>query len=296
MNLFKHIKTYLELGKWPVTSEVSLTTAAGYILYSGKFSWNMVWPVTGIFLLACGSSAVNQIQEARYDAQMDRTRNRPLPSGRISLLNSWLAALVYTVSGSVIIWFGTNLTALLLGWFSFVWYNLVYTYLKRHTVYAVIPGSLIGSLPPVIGWVSAGGPLTDIHVVIIALFFFIWQIPHFWLLTIKYGADYTRAGLPSLHHSRSIQQILRLIYLWIILTVAITAFLPFTGLIYSTVARLGIWLTAGAIFLTFTLMFINRKEEFEPGYYFLRLNFYMLLAVILIILDRPVILNLPALM
>jgi len=289
MSLFKQIKIYLELGKWPVTSAVSLTTVAGYILYTGKFTMHMLLPVMGIFLLACGSSAINQIQERGYDIKMERTRNRPLPSGRISLMSAWVVALTYTISGSIIIWFGGNLTALLLGWFSFVWYNLVYTYLKRSTVYAAIPGSLIGSIPPVIGWVSAGGPLLDTQIVMIVLFFFSWQIPHFWLLIIKYGEEYTHAGLPSLHHIKSRGQILRMIYLWIIFTVIFTTLLPLTGLIVTTISKLGIWLTASAMLLTFTQMLISRKEEFHPEYYFRRLNFYMLLAVILIILDRPVI-------
>jgi heme O synthase-like polyprenyltransferase len=63
MSPFKQIKIYLELGKWPVTTAVSLTTIAGYILYSGEFTLHMIWPGRGIFLLACGSSAINQIQE-----------------------------------------------------------------------------------------------------------------------------------------------------------------------------------------------------------------------------------------
>ncbi|MBL7112056.1 MAG: hypothetical protein ISS19_08960 [Bacteroidales bacterium] len=91
----------------------------------------------------------------------------------------------------------------------------------------------------------------------------------------------TLAGLPSLHHIKSTGQILRMIYFWIILTV-----------IFTTISKLGIWLTASAMLFTFTQMLLTRKEEFHPEYYFRRLNFYMLLVVILIILDRPVILNL----
>ena len=292
MSLFKQIKAYLELGKWPVTTAVSLTTVAGYVLYSGKITWQLIWPVTGIFLLACGSSAINQIQEAEYDIKMNRTRNRPLPSGRISVRAAWIVALIYTISGSLIIGYGTSPAVLVLGWFSFIWYNLVYTYLKRITVYAVIPGSLIGSLPPLIGWVSAGGPLLNVHVLIIILFFFSWQIPHFWLLVIRYGEEYTEAGLPSLNSIRSTGQIIRMIYLWILITVSLSVFMPFTGLIHSTISKAGIWLTAGAILFTFTQLFVNSREKFYPEYYFRRLNFYMLIAVVLIILDRPVFLNL----
>ena len=85
------------------------------------------------------------------------------------------------LSGSLILYLAANPLALLLGWLALVWYNLVYTFLKRITPHAVIPGSFIGAIPPLIGWVAAGGSLLDFRAWVLALFFFVWQVPHFYL-------------------------------------------------------------------------------------------------------------------
>ena len=88
--------------------------------------------------------------------------------------------------------------AALLGLITVVWYNGIYTPLKRVTAFAAIPGGVVGAIPPVIGWVSGGGDPTDARIIVVAFFFFVWQVPHFWLLLMRIGGDYERAGLPSL--------------------------------------------------------------------------------------------------
>ena len=82
--------------------------------------------------------------------------------------------------------------ATFLGFLTVIWYNIVYTYLKRISSLAVIPGSLIGALPPLVGWASSGSSIFSPRPLGIALFFFIWQIPHFWLLLLNFGGDYEK--------------------------------------------------------------------------------------------------------
>ena len=117
-----------------------------------------------------------------------------------------------------------------------VWYNLVYTNLKRITPHAVIPGSVIGSIPPLVGWVSAGGKLFSIPALILALFFFVWQVPHFYLLAIKYGDEYTKAGLPSITERWSESQIKKNIFLWILLTSLTAVIVSFSSLPVSVIS------------------------------------------------------------
>ena len=189
-----------ELAKPSVTLAVTLTTVTGYLLASGCLVASMWIPVLGVFVLAAGSAALNQWQERDIDARMPRTRHRPIPSGRIEPTTALFVAIVMMLAGLTLLTSAgrSELLLLALGGFALVWYNGVYTYLKRLTAFAVVPGALIGSVPPCIGYVAAGGDLHDPELLLVAMFFFIWQIPHFWLLMLIMGDEYEAAGLPSL--------------------------------------------------------------------------------------------------
>ena len=97
-----------------------------------------------------------------------------------------------------ILFFKTSIGTLFTGLLTFYWYNAVYTPLKKKTALAIIPGSLVGALPPVAGWLAAGGNLLDLKIGIVALYFFVWQIPHFMAIAWLYRADFSRAGFPLL--------------------------------------------------------------------------------------------------
>jgi len=211
----KYLDIFLELGKVRITFFVAISTSVGFLLYSGNINVGMILPTLGVFLLACGSSALNHYQEKDKDALMDRTKGRPIPSGRISPNGALVYAFVLIVISSLIIFYSANLTALVLGWINLIWYNIIYTPLKRINSLAVIPGSIIGALPPVIGWTAAGGYLYDPKILAVALFFFIWQIPHFWLLLMIYGKDYEKAGFPTLTKIFNNRQLSRITFIWI---------------------------------------------------------------------------------
>ena len=222
-NLFQII---LELSKVRITIAVAFTTVAGYVLAKGTIDTGVLLPVAGIFLLACGSSVLNHLQESRSDARMKRTRSRPLPAGKISKSGAVVIAALEILTGGLILFLAVGLIPLLLGIFALLWYNVVYTGLKRKTVHAVIPGSVIGAVPPLVGWVSGGGFLNDPDALPIALFFFIWQIPHFYLLALKYGEEYKAAGFPSLSSKYSDFQVRRMIFYWVTLTAIVSIFIP----------------------------------------------------------------------
>ena len=100
--------------------------------------------------------------------------------------------------------------------FTIFWYNVIYTYSKRITAFAVVPGAITGALPPLIGWVAAGGGIFDKPIVFVEFLFFTGQIPHFWLLILKYGEEYKKAGIPSLTEVLSRTQIGRLTFTWVV--------------------------------------------------------------------------------
>ena len=93
-------------------------------------------------------------------------------------------------------------------------YNGLYTWLKRRTSFAVLPGGLVGAIPPLIGWSSAGGSLLHPSILFVAVLMFLWQMPHFWILIIRYGKEYEEAGFSTLKRYLNDIQIKRLIFLW----------------------------------------------------------------------------------
>jgi heme o synthase len=192
------LKTLSELAKVKITFAVALTTITGYLLAKGEFDEGMILPAVGIFLLACGSSAINHYQEREQDAKMERTKDRPIPSGRISPAGALLFAFILSAAGSWLLYTGSGMLAMQLGLLALIWYNVIYTPLKKKSAFAVVPGAVIGAIPPLVGWVAGGGSLADPRAMFMAFFFFIWQVPHFWLLMLKYGEEYTKAGFPSI--------------------------------------------------------------------------------------------------
>ncbi len=208
------MKAWFELLKLRITLASTVTTGVGYIMARGQFDRHLIAVMVGILLQACGAAALNQVQDARLDGRMARTAGRPIPSGRISRFGAAIYAVVLLGAGTILLWFGGKAPALL-GLAAAIVYNGVYTPLKRVTPFAVLPGSLIGALPPVVGWTAAGGYLVDPTIHLVAFFFFIWQIPHFWLLLLLYARDYRDGGLPSLFDRFGYGQIVRLTFVWI---------------------------------------------------------------------------------
>jgi len=284
--LKKHIGIILELGKVRITSFVTVSTSVGYLLQSGKIELIMLYPVLGVFLLACGSSALNHYQERNTDALMQRTKGRPIPSGRVTPQYAFIVSLSLTLIGLAIIYFSSNISAAILGLIAFLWYNAIYTPLKKRFALAVVPGSLIGAIPPMIGWTAAGGNVFDIKILFLALLFFIWQIPHFWLLLLLHSKDYEKAGFPSLTKIFSNSQLSRITFVWMAALATSCLMIPFcnisSGIIsYALMIVLGLWLMIESrdILSQYIERIIFRKA-------FIRINLYMIAIVIILSLDK----------
>ncbi len=283
--LGRNLKLLLELSKVKITFAVSLTTIAGYVLAKGKLDQGLLLPVLGIFLLACGSSALNHFQDANRDALMVRTRNRPIPSGRVSRNGALMVALLLVVVGSILLYMGSNFIGLQLGLLALIWYNGIYTPMKRKTAFAVVPGSVIGAIPPVVGWVAGGGELFTLQTLLMAFFFFIWQVPHFWLLMLKYGDEYTEAGYPSITQLYDERQIRYLTFLWTAATAVAALMLPLFGLTVSVWISLTILLAVVWLLFTFSSLLRSTVSAFNPFYYFMRINYFVLVMIISLAVD-----------
>lgn len=240
--------------------------------------------MAGVFLLSSGSAAINHIEEATTDLQMDRTRNRPLPAGTITRWQAWLFAILLIGAGLLLMLQLNSAIPAILGVGNIFLYNGLYTPLKRVTAFAAIPGALIGAIPPLIGWTAADGQLTHYHAILLAFLFFIGQIPHFWLILLINTNDYERAGFPTLRRHFSEQQIARLTLFWILATAMSALMLVLFGIISSLAISLLVLTTILYLLYSFRSWFRIGSVP-DPRRAFISLNIFYLLMMTLLIAD-----------
>lgn len=280
------IKILAELTKIRITFFVMVTTGFGYIAASDIYDFNFLSVLIGVLLLACGSASLNHYQERNTDALMSRTKNRPLPSGRITPLKALEISILLILSGTVLLFLAGNILSALFGILNLIWYNGIYTPLKRKSSLAIIPGSLVGAIPPIIGWTAAGGDLLNAQILMIAFFFFIWQIPHFWLLLLVLDDDYKRAGMPTLTNIFSKNQLARITFIWILATAISSLFLPMVALVQTEIIKYIILLSV--ILLTVNSLKLLKYSEEYPSvlFAFRNINFFVLFVVSIISIDK----------
>ena len=220
---------FLELTKFKISAASTFTAAMGYIAFRRSLDLALITTLLGTLLLAMAASALNEIQERHLDALMERTRHRPLPSKALGLGSASASVFLLTVSGLSMLFFFHGWLPAFLGLVAMAWYNGFYTPLKRRSAFAVVPGSVIGALPPAIGWTAAGGSAGDPAMAALCFVFFVWQVPHFWLLSLLHAEGYEKAGFPTLTRLFASPQILRLTFTWTCGAVAACALLPMFG-------------------------------------------------------------------
>ncbi len=277
------IKIISELGKVRISLPIALSAYTGYALNTGRFDVNALILMIGVFLMSCSSGTINHLQEYKTDALMPRTQKRPIPSGKISPNGALWVAISYFVYGGMILLGNFPPIVFLTAALTLISYNGIYTPLKKVTAFAVVPGSLVGALPPYIGWFAGGGAWNDHQIFWVGLFFFIGQIPHFWLLLLMFGKEYELAGFPSLHSVFSDNQIKRLSFTWIVATVA-------TALVVAVHVLQGSTLMFFLLLYIFYLLFslsgtILFRNEMNVRPAFFKLNFLYLTMMIVLILD-----------
>jgi protoheme IX farnesyltransferase len=290
MTVSSRLGAYAELSKFGIVLLVLVSAGAGFMLRAPlgpDFPWlRGACLLLGVMLLSSGASALNQVQERERDALMARTVGRPLPSGRLSHAQGLVFSVFGIAAGAVILGVGIGTTAIALGVIAAAFYNGVYTpWLKPTSPFAAVPGAIPGSIPPVIGWVAGGGALTDAGAVILFGILFLWQMPHFWALALRYRADYLAGGFPMVSEAVGVEGTARLILLYAFGLTAWSLAAPTFGVggpvALAAAAALGgrlIWLAA---------KFARRPED-QRGWLslFLFSNFYLLLLLVAMVGER----------
>lgn len=282
------VKLLMELTKLRIAVLSTVSTAAGYILFAERLDSRLLIVSGATLLLAMGSLALNQAQEHRTDALMERTKDRPIPSGRMSLAEAVMVSLGLLFMGLVSLWGFAGLTPMWLGVICVGWYNGVYTYLKRRTAFAAVPGSLIGAIPPMIGWTAAGGAVYDPAILSVAMLFFVWQVPHFWLLLHRYGRQYEQAGLSSLTSSLSPQQLTRVTFVWIVATAVTSLSLPVFGAVRTNVAAAALLACASLLVWKASSMLRPGAEERTSYVTFRAINIFVMVVIVILSVDSLV--------
>tara|TARA_A100000164_G_C21733481_1_gene688739 strand:- start:75 stop:899 length:825 start_codon:yes stop_codon:yes gene_type:complete len=258
--------------------------------FSGQvlaLSMNKIHPALFIFSLlsiAMGAGAagcINMWYDKDIDAKMLRTKDRPIPSGKIKPDEALALGVVLSILSIVLLGLASNLLASLLLASSILFYIFIYTiWLKRKTYYNIVIGGAAGALPPVIGWASVANNIEGLPLILFFLIF-IWTPPHFWALSLFSKIDYENAGLPMLPNVKgkkeTIKSIIRYSYLLYIVGL-LPYFLGYSGVLYLIFSIL---LSSVFLYLSFCLKKNNdkfSKKLFKYSIIYLFMIFIILMA------------------
>ena len=247
--------------------------------------WNaLLFGNIGIALVAASGAVVNHLIDRRIDGLMHRTRNRPLPQGRVEPLQAVLFALALGVTGMAVLLLWVNPLCAWLTLGSFIGYAFIYTgYLKHATPQNIVIGGLSGAMPPLLGWSAITGSIAA-DALILVLIIFTWTPPHFWALAIHRKDEYARSGVPMLPvtHGERVTKLHILAYTALLLPVsALPFFSGLSGWLYLLSA-----LTLGTAFLLWALRLLLRPTPQTPIQTFRYSILYLALLFPALLLDH----------
>ncbi len=232
----------MELTKFRLSFLVVFSAVMAYLLAipASSADWlKILFLSLGGFLVTASSNTINQIIEKDIDRLMDRTKNRPLPAGRMKSMEAYLVAGLTGVIGIFILGFIFNPISGLLGALALISYAFIYTPFKKISPASVFIGAIPGSMPLLIGWTAATSSIGIGGIVLFAIQFF-WQIPHFWSIAWLLNDDYAKGGyqlLPSTEGKTRITALQNIPYLFCLIAVSILPYaLGYTGVISLAVA------------------------------------------------------------
>jgi len=280
------LKDYIVLTKFVLSFAVSLSALFAYIMASGEIGTDMFIATFAVLLVALGVSTLNQVQEYKEDALMDRTKHRPIASGKISPMTGIIIGAIHIVLALALIYDLLGLTGLNLFLFSFIWYNGFYTPLKKKSALAVVPGALLGVVPPAIGWLAAGHSLLEVEFYALGIFYFIWQVPHFWLLVMLHYGDYSGAGYPTAMRLFGRVSLQKLTFVWLVITIQAGYFMVSIFNPESTTILVLLAITGLLGFLSSTQLLRKNFELSDARKVFVQINLAFLGTIILISIDE----------
>jgi protoheme IX farnesyltransferase len=282
------MKTFLNLTKFGIALFVIISGLIGYaIALPFGQGFDVIEPIlliVGLYCLSSGSFAINQAQEWRRDSLMDRTSKRPLPSGKMYVWQAWVLGLFLTVVGVFFLYI-LDSNAALLGLLTLFLYNILYTlHWKNNWAFAAVPGAIPGAMPVVIGYAAQGGYILNSECVYLFLVMFLWQMPHFWALAIRYKNDYASAGIPVLPVSYGVDVTMNQIGLYTFAYVGVALAAPFFVNAHLLYLFLSLPLAIKVIYEFFKYFKKDGQKQWLP--FFLWVNMSMLAFLVAPVVDK----------
>ena len=288
LELLRYWNDYYELCKPRVVALIVFTAIVGMLLATpGMVPWQpLLFGTLGIGMAAASAAAINQIVDQRVDADMLRTRNRPLPTGHLTNVQALVfAGLLGMVSMAILVLLVNPLTAILT-LCSLIGYAFIYTmYLKRATPQNIVIGGAAGAAPPVLGWTAVTGQI-DPNSLLLFLIIFAWTPPHFWALAIHRREEYSKVNIPMLPVTHGVAFTRLQVLLYTIILVAVTA-LPFAVHMSGWMYFLGAMIL-GAVFLSYAIKLQSGKDERIAIKTFGYSILYLMLLFALLLVDHYV--------
>ena len=280
------LNQYLVLCKPRVVVLIVFTAVVGMFL--AVPGWPPLLPLVagtlGIGLAASSAAAINHLLDARTDAKMRRTRNRPLATGQLAARTVLIFALCLGFLAMLVLITGTNMLTAVLTFMSLIGYAIIYTaWLKRATPQNIVIGGAAGAAPPVLGWVAVTGSL-DPQAILLFLIIFTWTPPHFWALAIYRREEYASVDIPMLPvtHGAAFTRLQILLYtILLVIVTTLPAITGMSGLVYLagvSVLNLG--------FLWYALRLMRSKDVLLPMHTFAFSITYLMVLFIFLLVDH----------
>ena len=281
------VSSFFQLMKPRVMSLVIFTGFAGMYLAPGDL--HPVLAVISLLAIAAGagaSGAINQWYDRDIDAIMDRTRSRPIPSGKVEPSEALAFGITISVISVLILSLSANfLTGGLLA-FTIIFYGLVYTvWLKRSTAQNIVIGGAAGALPPIIGWASVTASISIESIILFGLIFF-WTPPHFWALALVKKRDYQKAKIPMLPVVSGGDETRRQIFIYSVILVGLSVLPNLIGMskiLYGSVAGI-----SGSIFLLLAFKLLRHPDNTRAMGLFKYSIVYLFILYLALIFDRAI--------
>ena len=277
---------FYELTKPRMNFLVVITTMVGFYMASpGQIDWlRLLHTLLGTVMCAAGAAVLNQLIEREHDAKMPRTKNRPLPAGRIFPREALLYGLALGGVGALYLAIAVNLLTALLGLATMLIYLLIYTPLKRITSLNTIVGAVPGAIPPMMGFTAVNNALSAEAIAVFGILFF-WQLPHFLAIAILYQRDYQAGGfkmLPCIDQEQRLTNLMILLYTVALLPVSLLpTMLGMSGIAYFTAAVL-----LGLAFFSYGVTCATTRQRVDARQLFFASIIYLPLLLAAMMLDK----------
>lgn len=281
------IHDFKEITKFRLAVSVVFSSLAGFLLGAETFQFSTLLSLSiGGYLMVGASNIFNQIIERDLDTLMERTKDRPIPSGRISVNAAFVLALICTIVGLVLL-YNINPKTAMFGAVSIFLYTSVYTPLKTVTPLAVFAGALPGAIPFMLGWVAATGHF-GIEPGTLFMIQFFWQFPHFWAIGWFLYNDYEKAGffmLPTGKKDKGTAVQILMYVIWTIIVSLIPAF-GITGNLHLSLTGVVLIFIIGLGFLFFAIRLFHKRDDVSAKWLILASVAYISLLQIIYVLDK----------